>query len=206
MNLEEEIKKLKPEIEDKIKERLKEIQKKKTSEGIMMELFFCIIVANNSIKNGECALNNIGKNLFTLKEDDLKEQIKNTAKRFYNRKSEYLIEAREKEKLLLNILERDITYIEKREEIVKNFKGIGYKEASHFFRNIGYSNFAILDRHVLKILKKSEIIEEIPKCLTKIKYLEIEEELTKITEKLKINHSELDGYIFYLSSGRIFEH
>lgn len=206
MNLEKEIKKLKPEIENKIKNRLKELQKEKTPEEIMMELFFCIIVANNSIKNGECAINNIGKDLFILKEDDLKEQIKNTARRFYNRKSEYLIEAREKEELLFNILEKDINYIEKREEIVKNFKGIGYKEASHFFRNIGYSNFAILDRHVLKILQKSGIIEEVPKCLTKARYLEIEEKLTKITEKLEINHSELDGYLFYLSSGRIFEH
>jgi len=206
MKLEEEIKKLKPKIENQIKERLEEIQKEKTSEEIMMELFFCIIVANNSIKNGECAIQNIGKDLFVLEEDKLKEQVKNTARRFYNRKTEYIIEAREKQEILLDILKKDISYIEKREEIVKNFKGIGYKEASHFFRNIGYTNFAILDRHVLKVLEKSGIIEEIPKCLTKAKYLEIEEKLTKITKRLKMNHSELDGYLFFLSSGRIFEH
>jgi N-glycosylase/DNA lyase len=129
----------------------------------------------------------------------LREKLKSLGYRFYNRRSEYIVEAREKINLLKEILK------EKRKErlrdmLVKNFKGIGYKEASHFLRNLGYKDFAILDRHVLKTLKKYKVIEEIPKTLTKKKYLEIEEKLRKISKKLNISLAELDFYLFYLSS------
>ncbi len=32
----------------------------------------------------------------------------------------------------------------------KQIKGLGYKEASHFLRNIGLKGHAILDKHVLR--------------------------------------------------------
>ncbi|GAJ17855.1 unnamed protein product, partial [marine sediment metagenome] len=41
-----------------------------------------------------------------------------------------------------SIINSNIDEIKLREWVVKNFKGLGYKEASHFLRNIGYKNFA----------------------------------------------------------------
>ena len=50
-----------------------------------------------------------------------------------------------------------------REWLVHNVKGIGYKEAGHFSRNIGFTqDLAILDRHILKNLKKLEPIDGVP--------------------------------------------
>jgi len=88
-----------------------------------------------------------------------------------------------------------------REWLVKNLKGIGYKEASHFLRNIGYKNFAILDRHVLKFLFKNKMIEKIPTNLTKTKYLSIENKLKKLADKFNITLAELDFFIFYSETG-----
>ncbi len=77
------------------------------------------------------------------------------------------------------------TVQERREWIVENIKGIGYKEASHFLRNIGfYKNIAILDRHILKNLKLLGVIEEIPETLSKTKYLHIEKKMAEFAKKL----------------------
>jgi thermostable 8-oxoguanine DNA glycosylase len=46
---------------------------------------------------------------------------------------------------------------------VGNVKGIGYKEAGHFLGNIGFNqDLAILDRHILKNLKKLGVINAVP--------------------------------------------
>jgi len=87
--------------------------------------------------------------------------------------------------------------------LVENIKGIGLKESSHFLRNLGFENFAIVDRHVLKILKEREVIDKIPKTLTKKRYLEIEEKLKNIAKSLNLNLAELDLYLFYLDTKKI---
>lgn len=191
----------------------------KNEDDFFIELCFCIVVANNSISNALEAYNKIGKKFLTLNLNELKIALKNTSKRFYNKRAEYIFEARKIKKDLYqkilfykklknknNNLEEIVSF-EKyfRDWLSSNIKGFGYKEASHFLRNIGGKNLAILDRHILKFLYKEKIIDEIPKTLTKKKYLEIENILEKIAKKLKISMTELDIYIFYIDSGRICE-
>jgi N-glycosylase/DNA lyase len=144
----------------------------------------------------------IGTEFLNLSERDLKKKLKNFGYRFYNKRAEYIVEARkiipEIEKILKSKSEEEI-----REWLAENIKGIGWKEASHFLRNLGFKNFAILDRHVLKILHEHEIINEIPKTLAKNKYLEIEGKLKSIAKSLNITQAELDFYLFYLDTGKI---
>ena len=67
------------------------------------------------------------------------------------------------------------TVTEKREWIVKNIKGMSYKEASHFFKKYWFwgKYCKYFDRHNLKkILVKLEVIDELPKTLTPKLYLE----------------------------------
>ena len=71
---------------------------------------------------------------------------------------------------------------ELREFLVKNVKGYGYKEASHFLRNTGYKDVAILDRHILKNLNKYKVIKEIPTSLTPKKYCEIEDKFLNFSK------------------------
>ena len=88
--------------------------------------------------------------------------------------------------------------------LAKNIKGLGMKEASHFLRNIGYKNVAIIDFHILDLLARYGLIEK-PKTMTPKKYIEIENELKKISEKTGINLGELDLYLWYKETGKDLE-
>ena len=51
---------------------------------------------------------------------------------------------------------------------------------------------------------KNNLIEK-PKTMTKTKYLEIEEILKSIGNKLNLNMAELDLYLWYLETGKILK-
>ncbi len=192
------LKKLKEKYENDAKKFLRKFKRDYSEEEIFLELCFCILVANSNMEKTYEIWKKIGKDFLTLSKEKLREKLKSLGYRFYNRRSEYIVEAREKTNLLKDILKEKKEKL--RDLLVKNFRGIGYKEASHFLRNLGYEDFAILDRHVLKTLEKYKVIKEIPRTLTKKKYLEIEEKLREISKKLNISLVELDFYLFYLSS------
>ena len=83
---------------------------------------------------------------------------------------------------------------------------MGYKEASHFLRNIGFADdLAILDRHILKNLKIFGIIDEIPKSLSKKKYIEIEEKMRNLANEVNIPLSHLDLLFWSKETGEIFK-
>lgn len=88
--------------------------------------------------------------------------------------------------------------------MTENVKGLGYKEASHFLRNIGFKDLAIIDRHIINYLEKKGLIEK-PKTLTKRRYLECERILSAIADRLGITVAELDLYIWYLMTGKILK-
>ena len=124
--------------------------------------------------------------------------------RFYKNKSKYLIEFKENKKIL-NELKKIKENIVKREFLVRNVKGIGYKEASHFLRNTGHRDLAILDRHILKNLVKLRIIKEVPKSLGASKYLEIEDKFSKFSSKVGISMDELDLLFWSMETGKVFK-
>jgi N-glycosylase/DNA lyase len=77
------------------------------------------------------------------------------------------------------------------------------KEASHFLRNIGERNLAILDRHIFKHLKRLGVIKEIPRSVTKRRYLEIEKKWHKYANKIGILLDELDLLFWSMETGEI---
>ena len=93
-----------------------------------------------------------------------------------------------------------------REWLVENVKGLGYKEASHFLRNIGLGeDLAILDRHILKNLVLLGVIAKVPGSPTKRIYLEIEKEMAAFSEKAGIPMRELDLLLWYKEAGEVFK-
>ena len=204
ISLEEKIKELREKIGNEVNITLKKFEenKKISLEEKFLELVFCILVANCSMKKTFEIWKNIDSNFLKLSKEELSKKLKSFGYRFYNKRAEYIIEARNKITLIDEILKEEDEF-KVRENLVKNFKGLGWKEASHFLRNLGYNNFAILDRHVLRVLKEFKIIEDVPKSLNKKTYLEIEGKLRELASKLNIKLNELDFYIFYISSGEI---
>ena len=96
--------------------------------------------------------------------------------------------------------------IEGRKWLVENVKGYGYKEASHFLRNIGLGeDLAILDRHILKNLKRAKAIPEVPKSMSERRYLEIEDGMKAFSDYLGIPLCHLDLVLWYMETGEIFK-
>ena len=58
----------------------------------------------------------------------------------------------------------------------KQVKGLGYKESSHFLRNIGVKGHAILDKHVMRCLTEVGVVDSAKPPQTRRKYLEVEQD------------------------------
>ena len=83
---------------------------------------------------------------------------------------------------------------EAREFLVNKVNGIGYKEASHFLRNVGYFDLAIIDRHVLRFI--TDIVGDI-KLRKRRDYFLVEGLLRSIADGLNIQVGLLDLFIFF---------
>lgn len=97
--------------------------------------------------------------------------------------------------------------LERRDWLVleKGIKGLGYKEASHYLRNIGFKGYAILDKHVLNCLAELKIIDEPKPPNTRSKYLRIEEKLRQLTEMTRIDFDEIDLVLWSMKTGVILK-
>ncbi|MFX0059329.1 MAG: N-glycosylase/DNA lyase [Candidatus Hodarchaeota archaeon] len=172
---------------------------------IFKELCFCIMTANCGAEKCIEIHEKIGDEFLTLTEADLKEKFKEYGYRFPNVRSKFIIEARRtKQEIEEQIKTQTIHDEELRNWLVKNIKGIGLKEASHFLRNIGYKNYAIIDFHIVDLLAKYGLIDK-PKTITKRTYLDIEKVLLKLGALLGLNMAELDLYLWYLETGKVLK-
>ena len=171
---------------------------------IFKELCFCIMTANCGAKKCIEVQQRINNRFLTCSEDELKFFFKEFGYRFPNIRAKYIIEARSYLSELENKLASNIDGNDLRDWIVKNIKGLGYKEASHFLRNIGYPNYAIIDFHIIDLLVKYNIIEK-PKTLTKKKYLEIEIILQEIGDKIDLDLDKLDLYLWYMETNEVLK-
>jgi len=178
------------------------IQEFKQVEDIFSELCFCLMTANFSAAGGMNIQNEIGSAGFCeLQESDLAGELKNLGHRFPNARANYICAARNVD---LKWARENLEGNELREWLVKNVKGLGYKEASHFLRNIGYDDFAIVDFHIVDLLVRMNLIEK-PKTMTPKKYLEIEKVLKEIGNKTNLTLAELDLYLWYMETGKVLK-
>ncbi len=195
------------EVGEKVRQRIKEFRETriKGDERWFSELCFCILTANSSARLGIRIQERLGENGFlTLSFPELTRELRAMGHRFYRKRAEYIVEARGLRKLKEII--RDLsTAAEAREWLVKNVRGLGYKEASHFLRNIGHDSVAILDRHVLRTLHKEGIIESVSQHLSKSNYLSIEQKLKEVAGKAGLTLAELDLYLWYMATGEVLK-
>lgn len=191
-----------------------EIWNSRDEEKIFEELIFCILTPQCSARNAFRAVMEIkGRKLhFNGDLEEISRVLLKNKVPFALKKANYFIEAREKfikmrengNMALLNFLKGD--EFEIRESLVKNIKGFGYKESSHFLRNIGLSKeLAILDRHILKNLKNLGVISNIPESMTRNKYLEIERKMLEFSKKINIPLNELDLLFWSKETGEVFK-
>lgn len=97
--------------------------------------------------------------------------------------------------------------LERRDWLVKEkrIKGLGYKEASHFLRNVGLKGYAILDKHILRSMAELGIIDDPKPPNTRSKYLMIEDKLKSLATLTGIDFDELDLVLWSLKTGEILK-
>ena len=193
------------EIKNIIDQRIKEFKSidKKNNNELFKEMCFCILTANYNAEKSIKIQNEIGHCFLTDSQEELSKKLKEYGHRFPNNRAKYIIESKKfKDQLRKIIQHRDKRAI--REWFVNNIKGLGYKESSHFLRNIGFDDYAIIDFHIIDVLVNFDLIEK-PKTISKKKYLEIEEILRKIAKETNLTLAELDLYLWYMETGKILK-
>jgi len=193
--------KLKP-ISEVINSRISEFEElgKNSKEEIFKELCFCLLTANFSASGGIRIQNEIGRGFSVLPKEEIAKKLSELGHRFPNARAEYIYLARE------NFPKINFDSENLRGEVVENIKGLGMKEASHFLRNIGYKDYAIVDFHIVDFLVKHDLLEPLKsKSLNPKRYLEIESLLREIAEKTNLSLGELDLYLWYLETGKVLK-
>ena len=203
----EAVKKLKnSEVRNLIDARVKEFMenRNKPIDEIFKELCFCLLTANFSAERSLRIQEEIGDGFLTLPENELAEKLRELGHRYPKSRAKYIVKARKMVFQLENVLHSSLSERALRDWLVKNVVGLGYKEASHFLRNIGFMNLAIIDIHVIDILSRYGVIRK-PRALTKRKYMKIEEALNKIAEKMDLSLGVLDLYLWYMETGKVLK-
>ncbi len=186
-------------VKNIIDRKIEEFNKTKSKDfnSLFGELAFCILAAGTSAELGIKTINHLGETLHKGNKEEIQKKLKEVY-RFHTIRAGYLHEARDTFKKI------DLNDPRIRDCLVKGIKGIGLKEASHFLRNIGFFDYAIVDFHIVDILEKHNLIEK-PKTMTPKKYLEIENVLRNLAKELNMTLGELDLYLWYLETGKVLK-
>lgn len=200
----------KNDVRNQVNQRLKEFSSFQNKPGNewFSELCFCILTANSKAQTAINIQNELGaKGFCECSAAGIRKCIIKNKHRFHNNKTKYIVEARKHtniKKTIQNLIDKS-DEAEAREWLVKNVKGLGYKEASHFLRNVGYKNLAILDRHILNLFVENNYLKEKPQSLNKKIYLEIEKTFQNLAKKLSMSAAELDLYMWYMKTGKVLK-
>lgn len=168
------------------------------------EMCFCLLTANTSAQMGlkmQKALSY--EDLAFLPQEQLAKKMNSLRCRFYNRRSEFISLAREH----LDIKDKVKKFsdeFEAREWLAENINGLGLKESSHFLRNVGYKNVAILDKHVINLMLEHGLLE-IPKKPVGKHYFLAEKKLARVCEKTGLCQGELDLYLWFMKTGKVMK-
>lgn len=194
------------EISKLVEGRMAELSRNFSSEErIFSELCFCLLTANERALKGMEIQEKIGDGFRTFPQNRLTAFLKDHGYRFYNIRARYIVEARGNYGRFRSTLAGLADDEERREWLVENVKGLGFKEASHLLRNIGFNNVAILDRHIIGLMHEHKMIGTLPKTLGKKVYLENETKLEPLCAKLGMKQGELDFYLWYMKTGKILK-
>lgn len=199
-----------PAVKSMVDERIAEfLEVRETdSDAWFEELTYCLLTAYSSARMGQLcvdALCNCGA-LAGGSLEEVTETLRCQGHRFAERRAEYIVVARRLASDLKGIIQGFESTEEARRWLVENVKGLGWKESSHFLRNVGYLDVAIIDRHILSNMREHGLVmADGKKGLTKRRYLEYEGMLKKVAERLGMTLGKMDLYLWYRKTGQVLK-
>ena len=185
------------EIRNRLSE-FKETFQKADDLQVFRELSFCILSSGVGPKIAGRCMGAIGEKLADGEENELLSRIEAIHK-YAENASRYIAFTREYLKkehgfFLKSLVSSFEDRVQRRDFFAKNpgIKGLGYMQASHFLRNLGFSGYAILDRNNLASLLELGIISEAKYPLSKKRYIETENLMAGAARELGIGLDEFD--------------
>lgn len=181
----------------KLKAVLAEFNQPKGDGQIFYNMCFCLCTPQTTFKKNKIVIARLIANNFyssSIKHEELSEMVREV--RFRNNKAQWLLEAKERFSEILEIVRnKELSTVEKRRWLVKNINGFGMKTASHFLRNLGHTDLAIIDTHIIKFMG----VTSYP--ITQRVYEQIEEDFKKVAKTIGLTSAELDSYVWKTYSG-----
>ena len=200
---------IKKDIHNRVFE-FKSVWNEADEKRLFQELVFCLFTPQSKAVNAWETVIKLTENnkLFEANASSISNDL--NLVRFKNNKASYLVKAREmffnNSKGIRETLLEFTSVLEKRKWLNRNIKGYGLKESSHFLRNIGFvEDIAILDRHILRNLKRFNVISEIPKSIPEKKYFQIENQMKKFSNEISIPLGHLDFIFWFNETHTIFK-
>jgi N-glycosylase/DNA lyase len=194
-------------------EQFRSVWRSGSDAQLWEELVYCIFTAGASARMGYRAVEAIRPLLLDGSREAMTRALKQAgAHRFPVERPGYIVVTRSylREHCNLALREKLLSFtdpIARRDWLAgeKQIKGLGYKESSHFLRNIGLMGHAILDKHVMNCLTDLKVVETPKPPATRARYLETEERLRSFAREIRIDFDELDLVLWSMKTGEVLK-
>lgn len=185
----------------------------KSDARLWEEMVYCIFTAGASASSGMIAVNAVKPLLETGSRTAITRALKKPpAYRFHNVRAEHVVATRKFLRTnfsmrLCDQLESFGNPAERRDWLARTpgIKGLGYKEASHFLRNIGFKGYGILDKHIIRCLAELGVLDSAKPPTTRARYLASESLMKDFANEIGINFDELDLALWSMKTGKILK-
>jgi len=177
------------------------------------EMVYCIFTAGSSAAMGATAVNAVRPLLSAGSRIAITRALKKPpAYRFHNVRAAHIVCTRDYLRRTVSMrlrdrLEKFTDPHERRDWLARTpeIKGLGYKEASHFLRNVGFKGYGILDKHIIRCFSELRVIDSPKPPTTRKRYLEAEQRMKDFAGEVGINFDELDLALWSMRTGKVLK-
>jgi len=199
-----------------IRARLREFQqvwRTGSDARLWEELVYCIFTAGASAKMGLRSVEALRPLLESGRRPAMtRALIEAGAHRFPNARPAYVVSTRSylQKSISMRLRDRLDSFrnpFERRDWLAQEpqIKGLGYKEASHFLRNVGFKGYGILDKHIVRSLAELGVIDSPKPPTGRRPYLTIEARMREFAAAVQIDFDELDLVLWSMKTGEILK-
>lgn len=199
-----------------IRARLKEfhqVWRTGSDARLWEELVYCIFTAGASAKMGLRSVEAVRPLLKAGRRPAMtRALVEAGAHRFPNARPAYVVSTRSylQKSISMRLRDRLNSFrdpFERRDWLAREpqIKGLGYKEASHFLRNVGFKGYGILDKHIVRSLAELGVIDSPKPPAGRHRYLAIEARMREFANEVQIDFDELDLVLWSMKTGEILK-
>lgn len=184
---------------------------------LFKELVFVILTSQTSAKKAWEAAEQLDREDLLLNGDksEIAEVLRDNEVQYEENKASYIVENREtlsqptlqdptKELKISFKIDQD-NLDKTRRWMVENLKGVGWKAASHFLRNIGYGDLAIVSNYIAEDLHKLGLRDSADIPSGEESYLQAEQDMRRLSEEVDISVEALDLVLWSMETGEVFK-